>query len=558
LEYDLNLSSASMGTNLFEPAVNIDFGNGVGSPLVHPKTASANSEFVVEIKSPYIIADAWIDAEFVRLAAGDQLSIALSTDGGATWETKWQASTTGDISLAQQNIAEKFDVYQPFPAGLVSPFGRYDYLLKVSMQAGGAISDVGVNKLKITTVTQHNMFSLPQVWPGKNTVTVSGDVPDGSALRVTYNWDDLAGAGRSIVAVVEAPPFAFDVNALGSAWEDVRSQSIVYEGEAATGDGNRLEVQEEIPAGLVDVTPAQAFGVDDIVGSASAPALKTVAEYIQDLATPSKQVEALAGLMVLRDPSSLEAVKDVAFNSISFPQKEMAVQAMHLIGGADALPYLHAMLEPAPEVQWKQDPTNKMVMLGQWYNVCALIGGIAADAGDVAAAPYLTAVLDSIIENNDLSWGAHSGIMRSLGRLGDSQAVPTIRLFLDRQADEAATAIWALGELKDVDSAPTFRALLESSAYVVKVYRAAEALGKLGDQQSVPILVGFLGHEDENFRAYAAEALGRINDSSAAPDLEAMLQKETFPWVREKTQTAIDKLLQIVGRPSPPAGVKIQ
>jgi len=557
-EYDLNLSSASMATNLFEPAVNIDFGNGLASPQVHPKTASANSEFVVEIKSPYIIADAWIDADFVRLSAGDQLSIAVSTDGGATWKSKWQASTTGNISLAQQNIAEKFDVYQPFPAGLISPFGRYDYLLKVSMQAGGAISDVGVNKLKITTVTQHNMFSLPQVWPGKNTMTVNGDVPNGSALRVTYNWDDLAGAGRSIVAVVEAPPFAFDVNALGNAWEDVRSRSIIYEAEAATGNGNRLEVQEEIPAGLVEVTPAQAFGVDDIVGSAPASALKTVEEYILDLATPSKQVEALAGLMVLRDPSSLEAVKDVAFNSISFPQKEMAVQAMYLVGGVDALPYLHAMLEPAPEVQWKQDPTDKLVMLGQWYNISSLIGCIAVDAGDVAAAPYLTAVLDSIVANNDLSWWSHVGIIRSLGQLGDSQAVPSIRAFLSRNADAAATAIWALGELKDLDSAPSFRALLGSSSYVVKIYRAAEALGKLEDQQSVPLLVGFLGHEDEDFRAYAAEALGRINDSSVVPDLEAMLQKETFPWVRAKAQTAIDKLLQIVGRPSPPSGIKVQ
>lgn len=558
VKYTPDLSQNSYINGLYTPPINTACREEDGlSPNLHVKTPGTPAKVIFAVTSPYIIADASISGSFFRKTANDRLAISISTDSGNTWKTIWEAGMTGNVELDDMNIAEKFDIYQGVPNGLVSPFGKYQFLLKIEMESDGAISDVGINSLEITTITQHNIFSLPQLWPGTNAITVRGNVAADMSLKVTYTWKDLMGAERKNVTIVENTPYNYEIVTSGNRWEDVRVDSITIEALPRTSDGNRTVVKEQIPNTINSVTPQDAFATEQIVGTAFPPPLKTVDEYISDLQTLQTQVEALSGLMRLKDPASIPAIKEVAFNSIAFPNKDLAVQALFRINPVQATPILLDILKKDPTVKWKQDPNNIYVELGHWYNISALIGRLMARQQLTAAVPDLMAVLDNIIANNDGWWEPHASIIRSLGMLGAApQAAASIRPFLTRQPDVVAIAVWALGELGDTDSIPAIRNLFNTSSYEMITLFAAEALGKLGDQLSAPKMYQMLESEDEDFRGYAAAALGTLGNQEAVPRLENLLQTETFPWVRDVVQNSIAMLTQPVVL-SPPTNLHI-
>ena len=56
---------------------------------------------------------------------------------------------------------------------------------------------------------------------GRNRITVRGKLAEGSALRVTYVWDDPQGKARRNVTVAETLPHAYEIIAAGAKWADV-------------------------------------------------------------------------------------------------------------------------------------------------------------------------------------------------------------------------------------------------------------------------------------------------------------------------------------------------
>lgn len=520
--------------NLPDKAVNLAVTRlDSGQPKLHPSAAGLDAEAVFRISSPHVIADAWLDGVFQKGHPADELFVAVSTDNGATWRVVWQAGRTGTIHLEKHPLAEKFDIYQPLPKGLITPFGRYDYLLKVRMRSAQDPESAGVQDLAITTVTQHNIFALPMLWPGTNTITLDGDLPESLGLRVTFIWDDLNGREQRHSVHLERPPFTYRLPTAGRRWEDVRAKSLVLETVARDGGGNLILAAPEPGCTVREIGPAQAFAVSDIVGSTPPPPLKTVSEYIADLADPDKQVEALSGLMVIRDKSALPAITQVALQSIDHPQKDMAIQALHLIGPEESRPVLLEILGNSPHVHWKHNPQNKFVQLGHWYNISALIAHQMADVGEQAAVPLLMTVLESVLENNDKSWEPHASILRSLGRLGDPTAAPIIRSFLDGHLNVVAAAARALGKLDDKASIPRLRDLFRSSDYPMITLYAGEALIMLGDREVIPDMHVLLQSANENLRALAVSGLQALGGPEDLAVLEAFLAHERFSWVKD-------------------------
>jgi hypothetical protein len=407
-----------------------------------------------------------------------------------------------------------------------------------------------VNSLGITTSTQHSIFSLPQLWPGENRITVSGSILPDTSLRITYTWQDRLGSERRNAVIVESAPYTYVINTDGGKWEDVITREIAVEAVPRIGGGNRVVLREQQPAFILNVTPGQAFPTDRIVGTAHPPSLKTAAQYIADLGYAAKQVGALNGLIILKDKTALDAIKKVAYESIGFPNKDLAIQALYWIGGADSVPALLEIVKKNPEVKWKYDAANKFVELGHWYHTSAMIGHMLAGARITAAAPHLAAVLDNIIANDDRSWEPHAGIIRDLGRLGVRDVAPSIRPFLTRQEDVSSMAIWALGELRDAASAEQIRSIFTSTSYAVRKIRAAEALGKLGYQGAFTDLCKMLASTDEDMRAAAAEALGRLGNKTAVSYLQDAINKESFPWVKEIAQASLSSINGKVASPS--------
>jgi hypothetical protein len=82
------------------------------------------------------------------------------------------------------------------------------------------------------------------------------------------------------------------------------------------------------------------------------------------------------------------------------------------------------------------------------------------------------------------------------------------------------------------------KALLEDSNYKVRV-QAALVLGRLGDTSALPALTKALGDPNKTVRAISAQALGQIADASAAEPLQALLQRESDPFVKTQAEKAL-------------------
>lgn len=100
----------------------------------------------------------------------------------------------------------------------------------------------------------------------------------------------------------------------------------------------------------------------------------------------------------------------------------------------------------------------------------------------------------------------------ALGRIGDERAVqPLLPLLNDPSPDVQWVTAQALGKLHDRRAVePLIRALRDSDHWVRK--GAAWALGEIEDERAVPALVPLLRDRKKAVRIAAAEALGRILD----------------------------------------------
>jgi len=72
----------------------------------------------------------------------------------------------------------------------------------------------------------------------------------------------------------------------------------------------------------------------------------------------------------------------------------------------------------------------------------------------------------------------------------------------------------ALGKIGDEKAIPGLLKLLEDSESDVRS-RAADALGKIGDEKAIPGLLKLVEHSESSVRWMAAYALGNIGDEKA-------------------------------------------
>lgn len=118
-----------------------------------PKDAAKPASFVVEMASPYIVAKA------SGKIAGDDAKAEVSRDGKA-----WTP-------------AELPDFTKPV-------YGAYRYLVRVAFAKP-------ITAIELTSIVQHNQEALPFLAPGKNTITVTAENPQGlgkNRLAVTYAY----------------------------------------------------------------------------------------------------------------------------------------------------------------------------------------------------------------------------------------------------------------------------------------------------------------------------------------------------------------------------------
>ncbi len=113
------------------------------------------------------------------------------------------------------------------------------------------------------------------------------------------------------------------------------------------------------------------------------------------------------------------------------------------------------------------------------------------------------------------NWHTRQRAMQVIGKLGQRQAVETIRkaVIEDPDEDVRAAAIAALVEVVGDDALPELELALQDNDEIVRM-DAAKLLGEIGDPRAVPWLLRARADEEESVREVAKHALNQIAAAS--------------------------------------------
>ena len=131
---------------------------------------------------------------------------------------------------------------------------------------------------------------------------------------------------------------------------------------------------------------------------------------------------------------------------------------------------------------------------------------------------------------------------KALGRLGNSDVIPVLLGSLEGETRaNQMWIIWSLGKLKARDGVDDLvRLLYESEIAGVRQF-AAQALGEIGDQRATTPLINALGDPKGRVQRAAADALGRLGDSRAYEPVCVAYENAGF-FARRRIRRALVEL----------------
>ncbi len=541
--YTPDLSARGWQEGLAEAPANM-----AGGKLV-PAKAGTPAWAVWRFRTPHIIAGAEVDLDFVRKGAKDVVRLHLSVDEGKTWKPVWEcpADKVGNQKLTA-DICKKFDVgtaksKNPVPPDFNSPFGRYSFRLKLELIAAEGAADCRVKGLTFRTQVQQNMRALPQLHPGRNRITVRGKLAAGSALRVTYLWDDPKGKGRRNVTVCEKLPHSYEIVAAGKKWEDCVCKSIVVEAVPATGKGSRTVVKEEASE-IHKLPPMQpmhmtcdvgGWGITRRAAPLKMPPFEEVLKKL-DMKTNRSELQrvVIPQLIEYANPKAIEPLK--AFVPKCTTGKYAKCQKFAIV----------ALYQSEPDKMkfrgWLKAYTENTQI--KHYAE----GGVAA----FARVNNWPEFLPWLIENakGEKGYSTMVGLFKAFARIGDQRCSVVIKPILAQGGEAGVVSLAALaaGRTRDRSLVPLLRKLMRKDGNFLDNSRPARinsavALGMLKDTKSIPEIRALLKYRPmEMWRGKAAIALAFMGDKDSIPALQAALEAEPVKWVRKVMKESIGLL----------------
>jgi HEAT repeat protein len=133
-------------------------------------------------------------------------------------------------------------------------------------------------------------------------------------------------------------------------------------------------------------------------------------------------------------------------------------------------------------------------------------------------------------------------ILQALGRIGDETAVPII---LDAAKDASSTirrfAVSALADLGDTQAIDALIVSLGDSEADIRA-AAATALGLLGSRKAEDGLIALLSDADPSVKAQSVIALGHLGSDKALSLLNQMIATESSEWMRRYISQAVREI----------------
>lgn len=505
-----------------------------------PNDADKPAVLTYRVCTPYIISSLYVHFK------GTIKSVEISDDNGRNWRLIESKERKGWIQLAPVTKEGKE----------ISAFGRYDVLIRLTLGANDLLG-----QLSIHSSVQENLFSLPQLLPGDNKITVNGRMPKSHSLLVTYCWNDLSGEKHEESVLATELPFRFTIRADGDKFGDVLCNALVIQTDPRPENIEAIarQKQGEVPLGKSEPLPTYLVSL----GKKEVPPLKKLDEYLATLKTATAKNElsdALAGIRVIAfndakvaaDGKVYDAVREVAMNNLDRPKLE-ALQVMYWLDRKRAVgDFLKIVREEEPALKLledaKLDPKKVDVIdddrdpggvrRGHFFNVVAQVALFLADEKCVEAVPALVKIAAEQAKTRD---EPRRALMRALGGIGDKVAVPVLLKYAGNDVDDAEVAVEALGKCGDPAAIPAIRKHLGSD-YTPLKRNAIQALGRLGDQESIPQLRTLLADPDEDARGAAAEALAALHDTASLVPLGKAADVEPVAWTKKAMQDAMHRL----------------
>jgi HEAT repeat protein len=144
-------------------------------------------------------------------------------------------------------------------------------------------------------------------------------------------------------------------------------------------------------------------------------------------------------------------------------------------------------------------------------------------------------------------------IFDALGKIGDPSSVPLLTKGLNSQEFFIrAYAAQALGMVGDKTTVPLLLKLVDDKNYLVRV-SAVKSLIKLGDSGMKAKLIEYLKSEDAAVRAAAVSHLGELDNATFVPVMQQLIQSEKDPVVRSKAVKQMAKSMEAFLASSPAA-----
>jgi HEAT repeat protein len=233
--------------------------------------------------------------------------------------------------------------------------------------------------------------------------------------------------------------------------------------------------------------------------------------------------------------------------------RENSAEALGNIGDVRALqPLVQSLImDPDDDVRWKSaralgklgDPAGVHALIEALKDGSWTVRGHAAHAlgriGDETAFDALAEVL------NDDDWHVRKYAATAIGKTGGERAIPLLlKVLNDNDADVSWKAIVALENIGESSVEPLIDIFKNGDWHIRG--RAAEALGKIGDERAVQPLIHALEGKRKNdrnkyIRGKAAEALGLIGDEKAVQPLIKALEDKNI-YVRLRAEDGLERI----------------
>ena len=185
---------------------------------------------------------------------------------------------------------------------------------------------------------------------------------------------------------------------------------------------------------------------------------------------------------------------------LEHPDASMRSDAVEILGcqrETKAIPLIHPLLKD-PEKQVRIQVAIALIRMGEEPLLQDLLANLRHPDRQVVIGAALT-----------------------LGRLEDARAtIELAKAFATDDPEVGAAVAWALGQCKDVFALPL---LISAVKHHFVPANACEALGKIGDERALNILLDALTFQDDNVRAYAARALSLLKFQSHPDQNEAVV-----------------------------------